>query len=263
MPREEEPRSPVLLESGDAWGALSQAQTPSFDEAALWVMARLFGSPILQAVRHEDFHGVTPATSVQGALHRTFALNATPHAFDAMPHSWTTFREPQITTGLAYFLGSGPQRGRPRVQAFLNSAFRTSGAVALTERLGASEVGGTLAKAEEARVDLVVEAALSDGTRTGVVVEAKFCHHLTRGQLPAATRHAVSRGLTAKNAAFLVVLPDIAMVGTAIFSKVGNRHWRAVSWWDLLLDFERTLDPSADDGQFRAFRRTIWSQSYE
>lgn len=132
----------------------------------------------------------------------------------------------------------------------------------MSRRIATSGIATCEAVAEEARVDLIVQAVTTDGDTIGVVVEAKFGHHLTRGQLPAARRHAATRGLTADNAAFIVVLPDVRNVGNAVFGKSGNRQWRAVSWWSLLTGIEAEIMPLADDRSYQAFRHTIWRQTY-
>lgn len=132
----------------------------------------------------------------------------------------------------------------------------------MSTRIATCEIATCAAVAEEARVDLIVQAVTKEGETFGVVIEAKFGHHLTRGQLPAARRHAATRGLTDDNSAFIVVLPDVKDVGSAVFGKHGNRRWRAVSWWSLLTCMEEAIPAAADDRSYRAFRHTLWRQTY-
>jgi hypothetical protein len=243
------------------WKVLADLQPPPFALDALRRMDARNGHTVLQAIRAGLLVETTaPAPHAIGNL---FGFDRSVHAFDAARHDWTWLREPQITGALAHFLAVGPFAGRSeRVRAFLGAAFECAGAEDLIERLAAAEIVAADAVAEESRVDLIVHATTADQERLGLVVEAKFGHHLTPRQLPAAVRYAAIKRLNSANSAFLVVIPDRRDVGRRIISRPANRAWSPVSWWALLSAFERRLPVHVDDYAFRALRHTIWHQTY-
>lgn len=250
----------VAIDTQD-WRELIQRKMPTFASDELLLVAWRSGDAVLQAVRAGDFDRIPRAWGT--AVLAPFVCGPAAHAFDEPAHSWANFREPQFTAGLAHFLSTGVRAVRnERVRSFLAAALRCAGAEPMARRVEACEIVGSEAVAEEARVDLVVQILTPEGEAFGVVMEAKFGHHLTRGQLPAARRHAATRGLTDDNAAFIVVLPDVADVGSAVFRKAGNRSWRAVSWWSLMTGIETGATAGNDDRPYRAFRHTLWKQTY-
>ncbi len=252
-------RSPA---EADDWRSLSRLPAPPFALDGLLLVARRSGNAVLRSIRATDFARSAPVAD-PSSIHRLFQFDEADHAFDEPAHVWANFREPQLTAGLAHFLGRGPSAvSRERIRSFLVAALRCAGRQSLSERIAVCGIATGEAVAEEARVDLIVQVVTTDGDTVGVVIEAKFGHHLTRGQLPAARRHAATRGLADDNTAFLVVLPDTEDVGSAVFSKPGNRRWQAVSWWNLLTRVEASLGAAEDDRSFRAFRHTIWRQTY-
>lgn len=219
------------------------------------------GHAVLQALRAGAL--VRSTAHAPQAIGRLFGFEGRPHAFDAARHDWTWLREPQITGALARLLAAGPfARRSARIRAFLAAAYECAGATGLAERLAGAEIIAAEAVAEEARVDLIVHATVAGAQRLGVVVEAKFGHHLTARQLPAAVRHATTRRLGTANAAFIVILPHRSDPRRRILSRPANREWRPVSWWALLAALERRLPADADDEAFRSLRHTIWHQTY-
>lgn len=243
------------------WRSLAGRQPPAFAQDALRRMDARNGHAVLQAIRAGALAGYE--ASAPHAISRLFGFERRPHAFDAARHDWMWFREPQIISALAQFLAAGPFKKRAeRIRTFLAASFECAGAAGLAERLAGAEIIAAEAVAEEARVDLIVQATTATAERLGLVIEAKFGHHLTPRQLPAAVRHAGTRRLQADNAAFLVVLPHRDDVGRHILSRPANRKWHTVSWWALLIAFERRLPAHVDDEAFRALRHTIWRQTY-
>lgn len=244
---------------GQGWKTLADLPSPRDATGALLVVESRAVSPVLRAIRSGDF-GLAAARYECTGLERVFTLDRASHCFDVAPSSWAGFHETQVVRGLSHFLNS--TRDTARVRAFLAAAYASSGDARLLSVLESAVLRGAEAIPEKARVDLVVEAVLADGTKLGVVIEAKLGHHLTRGQLPKAVKHAGTRELAESNTAFLVVLPDTDAVGTRVFSKSGNQTWRATSWWSLLREFERRLPEEADDDAFRGFRHTAWQRAY-
>lgn len=245
-----------------SWRPLAGATAPVFAADALRQTGARSGNSILGVIRAGSYAGRAPAFA-PAALLRTFGCGEPSHAFDNAPHSWAWFREPQIIAGLAHFLQAGPACSRvERVRAFLTAAYECAGAGGLVRRIEEADILSAETVAEESRVDLIVQAFTSEHEHLGLVVEAKFDHHLTPRQLPAARRHAAGRGLGPDNAAFLVVLPHRADTGSRILPRPANSGWRAVSWWALLAALERRLKSDVDSEAFRSFRHTIWQQTY-
>ncbi len=251
-----------MKDLGSTRWRLAIRTTPDFASSALELISRYSEHLILRAVRELSL-GKTNIPSQQTAIAKLFGLTENRHAFDSPTHSWAWFREPQITAGLAHFLQEGPSHVRvERVRQFLGAAYEATGMTALLRDLTQARLVNAEAVAEEKRVDLIVQAQSEAGDVFGVVIEAKFGHHLTARQLPAARRHASSRGLTSGNTAFLVVLPHRAKTGTRVFSRPANSGWRAVEWWNLLLLFEKRTSTASDSEAFRSLRHTIWQQTY-
>lgn len=247
------------------WSDFGAARPPIFATAALRMVDALSSHTLLLAMRSGSLAAQLPSwADFEPSIRQVFKLDRPHHCFGVPPQRWAGFHEPQFTGGLAFFLASYCVRQRhARIAAFLTAAFEAAGRQPPLKLSGASAIQKAEAVPEENKVDLIVTATMRTGETVGAVIEAKFGHKLTAGQLPKAVRHARDkRGLTADNSVFLVVLPDRSDIGTRVFSKIGNKLWRSASWWQLMSRFEDALSADADDDGFRAFRRTLWQHAY-
>ena len=121
------------------------------------------------------------------ALESAFALKREPHLFRAESSvPWTTFTEPQLTKGFAYYLNAAEPGTRiARVRALLKG-------------LGAAELGNDMSEvmvtaealtSRNKRIDLLIEWNDASKMRYAAAIEAKLGHDVTSGQLPAYRTH--------------------------------------------------------------------------
>ncbi len=161
------------------------------------------------------------------------------HALDWDIH----LTEPQATRALAHCIMARHREAR------IGALLAGLGIVAKAEDLDDSVV-----VAEEKRVDLLI---LWQGRQKAAIVEAKFGHKVTQGQLSkygAYVRRAYK--LSKPEKIVLLVDPDEKVR----FRGPQSRQWRILSWAALLMRMERALPAEADDDDFRLLRRMIWQR---
>lgn len=202
------------------------------------------------------------------AMEGVFGFHLAHHFFHAAPLGWVTriwLTEPQVTKAIAHLLHSeDPVTRGGRVQALLS---------ALGSRMeGVPGKAGVTAEAlvagQQQRMDLLVEWQDRRGFDRAAVVEAKFGHGVTPGQLPAYRGHLLRIERRYRRAEhcggpepefLFVVSPDRRKSDDLALAR--NKQWRWKSWRSLLLAYDRFLDPQHDDEEFRRFRRTLWDRA--
>lgn len=149
--------------------------------------------------------------------------------------------EPQATKGLAHLV-QGRER---RIRGLLKGL-----GIAATD----DEIRMATVEAETSeRIDLLIRL----GARA-FIIEAKFGHKVTKGQLARYSK-ALRGRKRAKGDCDILLLIDPANAPDLHHKQ--RQRWRSSSWVELLLGFERELAnaPSeSDDDDFRLFRRLIW-----
>jgi hypothetical protein len=192
-------------------------------------------------------------------LNRYFALELESHCFAEPAYEWIGLLEPQVTRGFVHFLNEGPSERRlGRCSAFARAAARfTHGSI---ECLADLQPTGSLARAEESRIDVLVE--LRGKARVqGVAIEAKFGHTLTKGQLRRAEAYTITeRQWSREHSSYLVIAPRRS--AQHVKELRANANWREISWWAFMRVLEREIEPASDTSEFRRFRRTVWWQAY-
>lgn len=179
----------------------------------------------------------TPLGFCSKPIRTTLALHHG-HALSLPAPDWGfQLTEPQATYGLAHMID-----GRPtRMLGLLNGLKVTE-----TEQVEQATI-----IAEEDRVDLLIRM----GNRA-IIVEAKFGHHVTDGQLSnywkKISRSAKPEGI------LLLIDPDDAPE----LHHAQKKHWRIISWAEMLLGLERAMKDNSteDDDDFRLFRRLVWER---
>ena len=244
-----------------AWRAATDIRAPDFDGTALERWLDIVGDPT-PTIR-QGLPMIPPPSWRDSAAGLTtlFALDRPQHCFHAAPHLWARFHEPQITGGFAHFLSSGTHRQQvARVVAFAAAAAVCAGRDA--EAILAFDATSARCVAEENRTDILIELRRG-AMRIGAVVEAKFGHRLTKGQLPKARKHAGDVcGFDLNRSMLLVVTPDVATLDRNILNANRKYGWRAASWWVLLEQIERFTAQAHDCDGYRRFRRTVWHRAY-
>ena len=207
----------------------------------------------------------------RSALNRVFGTDRDHHFLHAASLEWLQeawLTEPQITRSFAHCLNAGGQTTRiGRIRALLR---------ALGSDLG--DADGSLRKlramseapANGKRIDLLIEWTDVLGHQRGAVIEAKFGHSVTRGQLRDYRAHlgrierAYRREIPAnqRERPLLFLVSPLHDAGiTRALRRQWSRDWRWMSWHSLLLAYDRVLDPNHDDDAFRQFRRTLWDRA--
>ena len=176
------------------------------------------------------------------------------HSFSAHLLNWgLKLTEPQATRALAHLIsaGEGELRSR-RIKAFLHA-------------LGAREVPDlkTLQKcqieAERDRIDPLFRLPIvgTDKFRP-VVVEAKFDHKITKGQLSRYRKAVAANKSNYLQSAEYFILGLNQSASRGMISRQ-SISWKFVSWTQLWLKFEK-LRPQENNQDLELFMRTLWDR---
>lgn len=245
--------------SGTAhWEAIPRWPILPFEASVLSLVAGARDTAF-NALLERDF--VSPDIWSNGivAISRLFGLSRESHCFEAVPHTWANFLEPQVTKGFVHFLQQAPLRGRiDRCLAFARAACLAAyGTDELLENIRPYRAS---ALPEEGRSDILIELHTDDGIY-GVVIEAKIGAALSDDQLEKYRLQALERtGWCPSRSIFLVVLSSRSAQDHRVLAD--NPEWSHLCWWDFLRLVESKLDPVSDSDEYRRFRRTVWRQTY-
>ena len=204
------------------------------------------------------------------AMETVFGFHHAHHFFHAAPLGWVSharLTEPQVTKAIAYFLHSQDHARRgARIRALLSAlGYRPDemGTVLRKARATAE----ALVDDTQQRINLLVEWLDDKGGDRGAVIEAKFGHDVTKGQLKTYQRHLLRVERRYTRAEHIGgPEPPLLFIVSPYYRKsdahalARNRGWRWKSWRSLLLAWDRFLDPRHDDEAFRQFRRTLWDR---
>ena len=243
------------------WRTLADIEPAPFE--AQW-FKQMHSVPSQDGCNFRDFLPKIAAHSWPAAaanLQKTFGFDSVNHCFGEASFSWIKPLESQITRGFVHFLtiGSFYQR-RERCSAFVRAAFACAQKDASIDKAWIPI--DVCAIAEEGDIDILVQ--LTDGeNRFGAIIEAKFGHKLTDGQLAKGERHVTAAGGRAwdtARSAFLVIAPTIKDIAPSQLAAAPN--WRPASWWAFLSRLESEMQAGIDCGEYRRFRRTVWRKAY-
>ena len=240
---------------------------------ALSRVASLLSNALTRAIAQRSLPLKSPPSwaHARPALDRVFGLGLPHHFLHAAPLGWLLeerLTERQITKGFAHLLNAGGGATRTgRIRALLR---------ALGSDLGDSdsdlhEAWATAeAPANRRRIDLLIEWTDGSGCNRGAVIEAKFEHHVTAGQLPT-YRSRLGRierdyrreaqCIQPERPLLFIVSPLLDRKVRRALSQQRNTDWRWMSWRSLLLAYDRVLHHDHDDETFREFRRTLWDRA--
>ena len=220
-----------------------------FDRQCLLNHDAVARSRILEAIRTQPLL-IRPCRVEIGtvALERVFGKFRTSHAFVALRPDWgIRLTEPMATRGLAHLLGRGPRSLKAqRLRAFLE-ALRIPD-IPADPLLEQAEV-----RSEADRIDLEVRFQSAQGKAHVVLVEAKFGHKLTEGQL--STYNEARKSYDHRDFRIVGLTPD-AGKGR---SPAEEKEWHVVLWRDLWLRFEKRR-PCEADGQLATFMAWLWQR---
>ena len=168
--------------------------------------------------------------------------------------------EPQITKGIVKFLDpvNYGKIGETRLKKFLLALLEgrsknESLILSLKDAHSFSIQSEKLIFNNKRRIDIFIGWNPLDSKKFEyvLIIEAKFGHKVTAGQLPAYKKHA-KKILTASENTALILLTLNGDKSTK------NNDWQPVQWLTLMLRWERNLKD--DDADFTQFRRFIWKK---
>ena len=187
----------------------------------------------------------------RSALEGVFGEFRADHSFGVAPIDWG-FRlgEAQATKALKHFLDKGPPDLRAcRIKAFLTAL----GSENLPD---CSLLKRASVHAEADRIDLEIHLPVENSPKLRpVIIEAKFGHRITEGQLSWYRQRRAGREFDRDCADYVI----LGLTESAGKGRKGRQVdlWRLVTWRDLWLRFEK-LRPSGDDPHLPLFLHTLW-----
>lgn len=199
------------------------------------------------------------------------------HCFSCKPVEWGfNFTEPQVTKALKYFLSPkfhGETGGR-RCGAFIRALYLAAG------RARPEDTPLEFSNAEQATLKVKVECPIEEGAKSKridlifqwktldevnrmIILEFKFGHHVTEGQLQAYEGYCETDNKPDNYGLFLVAKCLTGRTANEL-AKGENARWIPLTWRSLIRRFEGELNedeslPSSED--FARLRRTIWEMS--
>lgn len=256
-PKSVEKRHRYLKAAKQIVGILSWQESDTwrspFDADVLGIYREL-GKQLVQHARQLAANKLIKRVDVAPAvLDEVFATGRPDHAFRLEPLRWGFgLTEPMATKTLARLLsaGSGEVRAR-RISAFLQAV----GIPEDRDRIAALE--HCRISAEQDRIDLKLVWKDDADRDTVVIVEAKFGHKVTKGQL-SGYRKAVSVMHKAPPFASILLTLDDGVLSD--LHEKQRKIWKQVDWRVFWLRFER-LRPIEHDADLQMFLNTLWHRS--
>ncbi|PLX36230.1 MAG: hypothetical protein C0606_16160 [Hyphomicrobiales bacterium] len=190
-------------------------------------------------------------------LERLFGVLSSGHSLSAHEIDWGIhLTEPQTTKAIVHLLQpDGSDKQASRLAAFLKALGTPD--VPNLELLRSAEIEAER-PVDGGRIDIEVRIPCSPNADSWrpILVEAKFGHTLTKGQLGKYTRSVSAKPYVDKAADF-VVLAQYDRERAHISED--DKEWRFLTWRELWLRFER-LRPRDDDPNFTIFLNMLWSR---
>ncbi|MCK5295794.1 MAG: PD-(D/E)XK nuclease family protein [Alphaproteobacteria bacterium] len=182
------------------------------------------------------------------------------HGLSAKPIEWGfTPTEPQITGALAYFMSYEfhGAKGNQRALAFLRALLKNIDNKPLKDSLEIPQNITVMAEepvpssnGSTRRIDLLFE--WHKPVKTTVLVEAKFGHKVTTGQLPNYRQYALKN--SEQYELFLLTLNGK--------KSTQNKYWNSISWHQLLKKWEQELTlTDCNDDDFHRFKANLWQKT--
>ena len=259
-----ERRAAVILSSASLF------DPPDWDRGrqALNLLSVRLSGALLHAIREKllDVRNLSDWHRSRDAMAAVFGFDRCHHLFHADPVSWVRLTEPQATSAFVQFLNAEDRTVRKeRVRAFLRALGAGGGQRGAVLDKASAEAEADAGKRK--RIDILLKWQDDSDRSRGAVVEAKFGHHISKGQLSqyrvrlirGIERHYRSDPGPQEKLLLFVVSSWRRRHDDKALGR--NKDWRWMSWRSLLLGYDRALDPNHDDEEFRRFRRTLWDRA--
>ena len=182
------------------------------------------------------------------------------HGFGALP-LYRGFKptEPQYTGAIAYFLTPAEvgDVAYTRAKAFITAICRAA-RQEVPDFAHMADDFNVIAEepVKDGRIDISIDWPINATDRVYVIIEAKFDHTVTVGQLKKYKKHFGSK--TGEQHFFVVSLKE-----TKLNFRDREDGWKAIRWGTLLrhLENEISKSPFADDDEdFRRLRSSLWQK---
>lgn len=251
-------------------GSVSPFDPPAWGrgQQALNLLAAGLSGALLYAIRERLLHvrHLPDWSKSRAAMTAAFGFDLRHHLFHADPVYWVRLTEPQATSAFVDFLNADDRAVREgRVRAFLRALGSDGGQPDAV--LGEASAEAEADAGQQKRIDMLLRWQDASNLRRGAIVEAKFGHQISVGQLPQYRVHLL-RGIERqyRKASESRERPLLFVVSSRRRrhddkALARNRDWRWMSWRSLLLGYDRALAPEHDDDEFRRFRRTLWDRA--
>lgn len=230
---------------------------PYFDRDLLIRIGKRVRPKINQFILEQGYQAPSWETASQ-RLDDIFGYTRTSgHFFRADPIDWTKFSEPQVTGGLVHFLtesGIGEGILQLRFKAVL-TAFGIPSPTRFTHMRADAEL-----PVNGKRIDIYLEWKNEEGVFGNAVIEAKFGHKLTPGQLSEYRKYAIRmskhHGGSDVDIHLIVLAPIRRSSSLAPLKR--NSDWRFTSWSTWLMQLGHSLNEAAISPEFARYLRTVW-----
>ena len=251
-----------------ALGSVSPFDPPAWGrgQQALKLLAAGLSGALLHAIRQKLLHvrHLPDWSKSLAAMTAVFGFDRRHHLFHADPVDWVRLTEPQATSAFVHFLHAEDRAVRKgRVRAFLRALGSDGGQPDSVLRKVSAEAE---AAAGPRRIDILLRWQDASNLRRGAIVEAKFGHQISGGQLSRYSERLGGIERQYRKDSESRERPLLFVVSSRRRrhddkALADNRYWRWMSWRSLLLGYDRALDPEHDDDEFRRFRRTLWDRA--
>ncbi len=229
-----------------------------FDEKAIRQLGDRIAKQSQRAIASRALRAWSPPSFTNGRemMMDQFGLHDENHFLHARPIEWASFLEAQITKGFEYFLNEDNKEGRRRrISAFL----QTFGVADFDENRNC-QIEAEANAGGKRRIDLQILWESTEHQKNGLVIEAKFGHKITAGQLKNYEDYMLSQlQIPQQNLHLFVLSPGSSDQYSYVVAEMDN--WKEINWFRFLILYENFLPQSADSEEFRRFPRTVWHRS--
>lgn len=193
-------------------------------------------------------------------------LNSAQHLlrYDAIDWGFS-FTEPQVTKGLTHFLNQSTLACWYFMLALTNNGNVEKSSYLMNDSdknsfLATAEVLTEVQIENKKRIDIIIKWQSANKKPCLVILECKFGHHITHGQLPSYKKYAKNE--VGDNYFLFIIAQKNDEKSKRILKNHHNKEWHKVPWNRLLTRWERLLtsDDTIDVHDFSRFRRTIWNK---
>jgi hypothetical protein len=194
-------------------------------------------------------------------------LKSPQHFFHYDAVEWGfNFTEPQITKGLTHFLNQSKLACWHFMLALTNHGNIEGNKFSVDDDnknsfLETVTVDAEVQAGKQKRIDILIKWQSAKKECCLAVLECKFGHHITYGQLPNYRKYAKNQA--SDNHWLFIITQEVDKKSQRFIKNHHNNTWHQVRWGKLLRRWERSLtqDHFIEIHDFSRFRRTLWNKT--